>query len=929
MSTTTPQSPADTALSGKLVYPFGGGHSAGSADLRNLLGGKGAGLAEMSNLGIPVPPGFTITTEVCNAYYAQDRTYPTSLAPQVRDGMTHIEQTVGARFGDPTNPLLVSVRSGARVSMPGMMDTVLNLGLNDATVEGLAARSGDARFAYDSYRRFVAMYGDVVLGVKRESALDHDPFEVILDRMKRERGVSLDTELTAPDLRELVAEYKAIIRGQPGLEFPDDPWEQLWAAIGAVFDSWHSPRATVYRSLHGYPSEWGTAATVQAMVFGNLGDDCATGVAFTRNPKTGDRGLFGEFLINAQGEDVVAGVRTPQPIRAADQAADQTPGEAASLEEALPQIYGDLTRACSTLEEHFRDMQDIEFTAQQGTLWILQTRAGKRTGQAMVKIAVDQVEEELIDQRTALLRQDPERIAEFLHPIFDASAARDVIAKGLAASPGAAVGQVAFSAQEAAEVAASGAPAILVRIETSPEDIEGMIAAQGILTARGGMTSHAAVVARGWGKCCVVGCGALDIDYERGRFRVRTNGGGELVVQRGDTISIDGSSGEVMLGSVPLIDPTPPQECDRLMAWADPARHLGVRANADTPEDAALARAFGAEGIGLCRTEHMFFGEDRILAVRQMICAEEEEGRRVALAKILPMQRQDFEGIFRATAGFPVTIRLLDPPLHEFLPREWEEMSPVAAALGVSMDYLERRLAALHEVNPMLGHRGVRLAFTHPELYDVQAQAIMEAACALAAEGLRVIPEIMIPLVGMLEEIRRVRERIVRVAERVMEESGTRVAYTVGTMIELPRACVTADAIAEHADFFSFGTNDLTQTAFGISRDDAGHFLPTYIAQGIVDYDPFVKIDREGVGELMRIGVEKGRRARPDLKVGICGEHGGDPASIQFCHDVGLDYVSCSPYRVLIARLAAAQAALRDIPEAAAAPGRASEDGAG
>ena len=890
----------------KPVYLFGDGRADGGAELRNLLGGKGAGLSEMSSLGIPVPPGLTITTEVCSAYYALRRRYPDGLEQAVRDGIAHIEQIVGTRFGDAENPLLVSVRSGARVSMPGMMDTVLNLGLNDTTVEGLAKSSGDPRFAYDSYRRFVAMYGDVVLGLKRASDLEEDPFEAILEHKKHALGVSEDTELPADALRELVAEYKAEIRRQLGIAFPDDPWEQLWAAIGAVFTSWESPRAIIYRQLNGYPDDWGTAVNVQAMVFGNLGDDCATGVAFTRNPKTGEPGLFGEYLVNAQGEDVVAGVRTPQPIRAADRDASGLP----SMEEAQPEVYAELLRACETLENHFRDMQDIEFTVQRNKLWILQTRNGKRTGPAMVKVAVDLVDQGLIDEREALLRQDPEQVSELLHPVFQDATDRDVIAAGLPASPGAAVGKAVFSAEEAAEWAERGENVILVRVETSPEDIQGMIAARGILTARGGMTSHAAVVARGWGKCCVAGCGALKIDYAAGQFTVR-DGDREVTVRRGDVISINGTTGEVMLGEVPLEDPVLPAEFTRLMAWADDRRRLGVRANADTPDDAAKARDFGAQGIGLCRTEHMFFGEDRILAVRQMILAENEGGRRAALAKILPMQREDFEGILRAMAGYPVTIRLLDPPLHEFLPHAADEVERVAETLGVSVADVQHRVQQLREFNPMLGHRGVRLAVTYPEIYEVQAQAIIEAACTLVAEGVNAKPEIMVPLVGVAEELSTVRDRIEAVAERVMNERGLRVDYSVGTMIELPRACITADRIAEHADFFSFGTNDLTQTTFGLSRDDAGHFLPAYLSQKVMERDPFVELDRDGVGGLLRLGIERGRSTRPNLKVGICGEHGGDPPSIEFGHSVGLDYVSCSPYRVLIARLAAAQAALR------------------
>ncbi len=900
MATPSASLEPDIERAPRLVYFFGDGRAEGNAGMRELLGGKGAGLSEMSSLGIPVPPGFTITTEVCSAYYAAGRQYPEGLDEQVRKGIARMEGIAGARFGAAENPLLVSVRSGARVSMPGMMDTVLNLGLNDATVQGLARSSGDERFAYDSYRRFVAMYGDVVLGLKRESDFDDDPFEALLERKKDAYGAAEDTELPAGPLRELVAEYKALIRANLGVEFPDDPWEQLWAAIGAVFESWESPRAIVYRNLHGYPGEWGTAVNVQAMVFGNLGEDCATGVAFTRNPKSGSPGLFGEYLVNAQGEDVVAGVRTPQAIRAAE----RTPGGVPSMEEAQPAVYADLLRAAQTLGDHFRDMQDIEFTVQRGKLWVLQTRSGKRTGTAMVKVAVDLVEDGLIDREEAIRRQDPEQLSELLHSVFDDAAPANVIATGLPASPGAAVGKVVFSAEEAAEQAENGEDVILVRLETSPEDIQGMLAARGILTARGGMTSHAAVVARGWGKCCVAGCGNLDIDYAGGTFRVDV-GGRALTVRRGDVISLNGATGEVMLGAVALADPELPGELERLMGWADDIRRLGVRANADTPEDAAKAREFGAEGIGLCRTEHMFFGEDRILAVRQMILAPDEEGRRAALAQILPMQREDFEGILRAMAGLPVTIRLLDPPLHEFLPHTREEIERVAGALGVEAP----RMEALREFNPMLGHRGVRLAVTYPEIYQVQTQAIFEAACALRAEGVEARPEIMIPLVGAATELARLREQVATVADRVIADHGVDLEYTIGTMIELPRACVTAGAIAEHADFFSFGTNDLTQTAFGLSRDDAGRFLPDYLNQKLLAKDPFVELDREGVGELMRLGIERGRAARPNLKLGICGEHGGDPPSIAFSHDAGLDYVSCSPYRVLIARLAAAQAA--------------------
>ncbi len=905
MTTTSEEPAVATKTVNPPVYLFGDGTSDGTPELRNLLGGKGAGLAEMSRLGIPVPPGFTITTEVCNAYYDRGRDYPDELDPAVRAGIEHVERIVGAGFGDAANPLLVSVRSGARVSMPGMMDTVLNLGLNDVTVEGLAARSNNARFAYDSYRRFVAMYGDVVLGMERDAETDTNPFELLLEAKKREHGVELDTELDAAALKELVDEYKAAIKSALGVDFPDDPWEQLWGAVGAVFNSWETPRAVVYRDMYGYPSNWGTAVNVQAMVFGNLGDDCATGVVFTRDAATGAARLSGEYLVNAQGEDVVAGVRTPQPILAETGTADG----GMSFEELMPDSFTDLAQACSTLEQHFREMQDIEFTVQQGRLWILQTRSGKRTGLAMVKIAVDFVDEGMIDEETAVRRQDPEQLDELLHRVFDPDASREVIATGLPASPGAAVGRVVFSADEAEDWSSRGEQVVLVRTETSPEDIQGMIASEGILTARGGMSSHAAVVARGMGKCCVSGCGALDIDYQNGRFTV-TNEGGTLVVERGVTISLDGSTGEVGLGELPTLEPVLPAEYQRLMAWTDDPRVLGVRANADTPEDAVLARSFGAEGIGLCRTEHMFFGEDRILAVRRMICAENEQERRAALDEILPMQREDFTGILRAMAGFPVTIRLLDPPLHEFLPNTEDELAQVARALDIDMEQMKRRVDALHEVNPMLGHRGVRLAVTFPEIYEVQSRAIIEATGDLLREGVEAIPEIMVPLVSSDAELASIRARIDRVAQQVIAERGIDIAYTIGTMIELPRACVTADRIAEHAEFFSFGTNDLTQTTFGLSRDDSARFLPAYIGGRLLEHDPFVELDREGVGELVRIGIERGRSTKPDLKVGICGEHGGNPASVAFCHEQGLNYVSCSPYRVPIARLAAAQAAL-------------------
>jgi pyruvate, orthophosphate dikinase len=889
----------------KHVYRFGNGHADGSADMRNLLGGKGAGLAEMTNLGIPVPPGFTITTEVCTAFYARGRQYPAELEEQVRQGVKFVEELLGRRFGDPERPLLFSVRSGARVSMPGMMDTVLNLGLNDAVAEGLARETGDERFAYDSYRRFVSMYGDVVLGLKGED-IDGDPFERILEAKKDALGVELDTDLPASALKELVVEFKYEIWKQKQIKFPEDPWDQLWGAVGAVFGSWENPRAVTYRRMYDIPVSWGTAVNIQAMVFGNLGDDCATGVGFTRDPSTGQNSFYGEYLVNAQGEDVVAGIRTPQPVTIAAKSDGQV-----SLEEAMPEAYAELERVQRSLEEHYRDMQDIEFTIQQGRLWLLQTRSGKRTGKAMVKIAVDLANEGVISQEEAILRLEPDKLDELLHPTFDTSASREVIAKGLPASPGAAVGRVVFSADNAVELTAKGEKVILVRIETSPEDIHGMKAAEGILTARGGMTSHAAVVARGMGRCCVAGCGALQIDYRAGAFRVHVEGR-EVVVHEGDTISIDGSTGEVMLGSVPVVEGQLDDDFTTIMGWVDQARRLKVRTNADTPEDAAIARQFGAEGIGLCRTEHMFFQPDRILAVREMILTDSEAGRRLALVKILPMQRSDFEGIFSAMDGLPVTIRLLDPPLHEFLPHSREEMEEVAKELGVSAEVVALRNQDLAEFNPMLGHRGCRLGVTYPEIYETQVRAIMEAACNVAREGVKPIPEIMIPIVGIEEEFRRMRELTVETAEQVLAEQGVRVEYLVGTMIELPRACLIADEIARNADFFSFGTNDLTQTTFGISRDDSSHFLPQYVDQGVIEVDPFVRLDQEGVGALMRIGVDKGRGVKSDLKVGICGEHGGEPTSVEFCHREGLDYVSCSPYRVPIARVAAAQASLRE-----------------
>jgi pyruvate,orthophosphate dikinase len=894
-------SPQSAAATRKWVYRFGGGKAEGSADLRNLLGGKGAGLAEMSNLGLPVPPGFTITTEVCTHFYANGRTYPADLKAQVEQGLKHIEATVDAKFGDAGNPLLVSVRSGARVSMPGMMDTVLNLGLNDVTVEGLAKRAGDARFAYDSYRRFIQMYGHVVLGV------DHHHLEELLELHKEDRGLTLDTELAADDWKKLVQAYKAKVQEELGKPFPQDPAEQLWGAIAAVFGSWNTQRAVTYRKLHKIPEDWGTAVNVQAMVFGNMGEDCATGVAFTRDPSTGANEFYGEYLVNAQGEDVVAGIRTPQHLSLAGKKANKSTLPA--MEEAMPQLYRELDQVRRKLESHYRDMQDIEFTVQQGRLWMLQTRSGKRTAAAALKVAVDMVSEGLIDRREAIRRVDPGSLDQLLHPTLDPKAPRQVIARGLPASPGAAAGRVAFSADEAEHRASKGDRVILVRVETSPEDIHGMHAAAGILTARGGMTSHAAVVARGMGRPCVSGASDLRIDTQARTMSVRGT-----TVKDGDLITIDGATGEVMLGEVPTVQPDLSGDFATLMQWADEVRKLRVRANAETPADARTARRFGAEGIGLCRTEHMFFDNGRIVAMREMIMAEDTAGRRAALAKILPMQRDDFIELFRIMRGLPVTIRLLDPPLHEFLPHSAAEMADVAKAAGVDVETVRHRAAMLKEANPMLGHRGCRLGITFPEIYEMQVRAIFEAAAAVHKEtGETAEPEVMIPLVAWSREFAILKELVDRVAGEVAKASGFKTPYLVGTMIELPRAALRANNIAEHAEFFSFGTNDLTQTTYGISRDDAGRFLVAYERAGILQQDPFVSLDVTGVGELVRIAAERGRRTRPALKLGICGEHGGDPASIRFCAEVGLDYVSCSPYRVPIARLAAAQAALAGV----------------
>ena len=892
---------ADTASSTaetRYVYRFGGGVSDGGKGDRNLLGGKGANLAEMASIGLPVPPGFTISTAMCSRYYDEGEQFPESLRAEVADGIAHIEQVTGKTFGLAADPLLVSVRSGARASMPGMMDTVLNLGLNDETVVGLAKVSGDDRFAWDSYRRFIQMYSDVVL------ELDHGAFEEALEIAKEDKGFTLDTELSAADWQALVAKYKAIVEEQWHKPFPQDVHEQLWGAVGAVFGSWQSERAKVYRRLNDIPAAWGTAVNVQAMVFGNMGDTSATGVAFTRDPSKGDRAYYGEFLINAQGEDVVAGIRTPQYLTlAAREAAKAKP---LSMEEALPEVYGELAKVFDLLETHYRDMQDIEFTVQQGKLWMLQTRAGKRTAKAALKIAVDMASEGLITEEEAVARVDPAALDQLLHPTLDPKAPRDVIAKGLPASPGAASGIAVFDSDTAEKRSELGDSVILVRTETSPEDISGMHAAKGILTARGGMTSHAAVVARGMGRPCVSGVGTLAIDAKAKSFRV---GGRE--VREGDVITIDGSTGEVMLGEVATIEPELVGDFATLMVWADKVRRLKVRANAETPADCRTARQFGAEGVGLCRTEHMFFDAARITAVRQMILAEDEAGRRLALAKLLPEQRADFTQIFEIMAGLPVTIRLLDPPLHEFLPHEEEEFADVAKAADVSVAILKRRAAELHEFNPMLGHRGCRLGVTYPEIYEMQARAIFEAAVDVAEKtGAAPIPEVMVPLVGTRRELELMKQVIDKAADAVFADKGRRIEYLVGTMIELPRAALKAGEIAEVGEFFSFGTNDLTQTTLGVSRDDAARFLSTYVEKGIYAKDPFVSLDVEGVGELIEIAAARGRKARPGIKLGICGEHGGDPASIAFCEKTGLDYVSASPYRVPIARLAAAQAAL-------------------
>jgi pyruvate,orthophosphate dikinase len=886
----------------KWVYTFGDGKAECRGNMRELLGGKGAGLAEMAGLGLPVPPGFTITTEVCTYFYANNKSYPLELKAEVDGALDHIARLVGKKFGDKENPLLVSVRSGARASMPGMMDTVLNLGLNDETVEALAKKSGDRRFAYDSYRRFITMYSNVVLG------MDHHHFEEILDDHKDRSGYSLDTEVTADEWVKLVALYKKRVEEEHGAPFPQDSQKQLWGAIGAVFGSWMNARAKTYRKLHNIPEDWGTAVNVQAMVFGNMGDTSATGVAFTRNPSTGEKRLYGEFLINAQGEDVVAGIRTPQEIT--EVARKEAGSNKPSLEQAMPDAFAELTRIYRVLEKHYRDMQDLEFTIEQNKLWMLQTRSGKRTAKAALRIAVELANEGLITKEEAVTRVEPASLDQLLHPTIDPKADRKVIATGLPASPGAASGEIVFSSDDAAKLKADGHKVILVRVETSPEDIHGMHAAEGILTTRGGMTSHAAVVARGMGKPCVSGAGSIRVDA---RARTFTTGG--VTMKEGDLITIDGSNGQVLAGRIPMVEPELSGEFGTLIAWADAVRKIGVRANADTPTDARVAVKFGAEGIGLCRTEHMFFDEARIQAVREMILADDEKARRAAIDKLLPMQRADFVELFEIMGGLPVTIRLLDPPLHEFLPHGEEEIAEVAAVMGADPKKLAARAQELSEFNPMLGFRGCRIAIAYPEIAEMQARAIFEAAVQAANKtGKPVVPEVMVPLIATKTELDLIKARIDAMAEAVALETRHKVNYQVGTMIELPRAALLAGEIAESAEFFSFGTNDLTQTTYGISRDDAASFLGIYTQRGIIPGDPFVSIDQQGVGELMRIGVERGRKTRGKLKVGICGEHGGDPASVAFCHQLGLDYVSCSPFRVPIARLAAAQAALGKTP---------------
>jgi pyruvate,orthophosphate dikinase len=904
-----------TGSKGKLVYFFGAGRAEGATLGKELLGGKGANLHGMTKLGLPVPPGFTISTDVCTHFYANKKTYPKALEAQVKQSLARVEKVMGRKFGSAKNPLLVSVRSGARASMPGMMDTILNLGLNDETVQGLINASPKnpdvARFSYDSYRRFITMYSDVVLGIHANQ------FESALEDMKHTRGVELDTELKAEDLKELVRQFKQIVRTS-GKQFPEDPWEQLWGAVGAVFGSWMSARAITYRKLNEIPEAWGTAVNIQSMVFGNMGDDCATGVAFTRDPSTGERKFFGEFLVNAQGEDVVAGIRTPQPINKESRHASHTSSgkPLPSLEEVMPKAYAQLVKVYQKLEKHYRDMQDIEFTIERNKLYMLQTRNGKRTAAAAVRIASEMVREKLIDKKEAILRIEPDQLDQLLHRGLDPKAPKTVIAKALPASPGAATGQVVFDPDTAEKWVEAGKKIILVRLETSPEDIHGMSVAEGILTARGGMTSHAAVVARGMGKPCVSGCSALKINYDNKFFTVASH-----TVKEGDFITLNGSTGEVILGKIPTIAPAMNKSFQEIMTWVDEYRQLGVRTNADTPNDAKVAREFGAEGIGLCRTEHMFFDSDRIDAVREMILADSQDGRELALEKILPMQKGDFKGIFREMKGLPVTIRLLDPPLHEFIPHKDEELHALAGKIGVTYDRLKRKADSLHEFNPMLGHRGVRLGVSYPEIYITQIRATMEAACELAieegfkAEKFKIVPEIMIPLVGDWRELKFVGDYCKEEADRVIASFKPRglksLEYTIGTMIEIPRAALTSGEIAKYAEFFSFGTNDLTQTTYGLSRDDSGMFLKDYMDAKIFERDPFASLDQSGVGRLMEIAIAEGKQTRPDLKVGICGEHGGEPTSVEFCHKIGLDYVSCSPYRVPIARLAAAQAAIR------------------
>jgi len=898
----------------KYVYFFGNGKADGRSDMKNLLGGKGANLAEMTNLGIPVPPGFTITTEVCTLYYKNNRKYPRELKKQIDEALARVEKIMGRKFGNPNNPLLVSVRSGARTSMPGMMETVLNVGLTTKTIPGLIKQTKNERFIYDAYRRLLMMYSDVVMekaaGIETEDGHGiREKLEHVMDRLKKEKGYSNDTDLTVDDLKKLCNEFKVIIKKTLKKEFPDDPHEQLWGAISAVFQSWMGKRAVSYRKIEKIPEDWGTAVSVQAMVFGNTGDDSATGVAFTRNPATGEDVFFGEWLPNAQGEDVVAGIRTPNPVNNAGKTADTK--HLPSLEEAMPKVYKQLYAIQRKLEKHYRDMQDIEFTIEHGRLWMLQTRVGKRNGQAAIRMAVDMANSRLISKRTAILRVKPDQIDELLHPGVDPAAEKKAVelAKGLPAGPGGATGRIVFTADDAEAWAKKGEPVILVRNETSPEDVHGMHAAAAILTAKGGMTSHAALVARGWGKCCIVGCSELSINLKKKELSV--NG---KVLKEGDWITLDGSKGRVYEGKLNLLstDPDRNKWYKELMTWADKFRKLKVRANADAPNDAVVARGFGAEGIGLCRTEHMFFEADRVMVVREMILSETVEGRKKALARLLPMQKGDFKGIFKAMNGLPVTIRLLDPPLHEFLPHTDAELKELAKEMGVPFKQLSAKNKSLHEFNPMLGHRGCRLGVTFPEIYEMQVRAIMEAACEVSKEKGKVIPEIMIPLVAHVKEFEVMRDLVVSVAEEVKKKYKARVAYTVGTMIELPRACVTSDEIAVHADFYSFGTNDLTQTVYGLSRDDAGSFLPYYIENGILKDDPFISIDTDGVGALMRMAVNKGRKVRKGLKLGICGEHGGEPKSVEFCHQLGLNYVSCSPFRVPIARFAAAQAALKE-----------------